>query len=140
MLTAIFAALKRKIEPFFAARVSNDSAKKYLSNLREQELSVGAALRRGEVVKTAPGQIWDATKTIAAEKHSTNHAGNRNSVESRSTPQSSQEKQDKELGFATSLAVTMATDSPVLGYAAGGSFSGAAAGAILSDYASKDDQ
>lgn len=43
-------------QPIERAEVCDADAKKFLANLRENELSVGAALRRGDAVTTAPGQ------------------------------------------------------------------------------------
>lgn len=39
-------------------------AKQFLANLRENELSVGAALQRGETISTAPGQFFSGGSAI----------------------------------------------------------------------------
>ena len=128
----MFARLQQKLRLFFVNPKSDDEAKKYLNDLREKELSVGAAFKRGEAVNAAPRQIRSDVKAAIATK-------NQEILSARSESALAGKKDDHDLAFATSLAVTMATDSPILGYAAGGSFSGAAVGAILSDCSSKDD-
>lgn len=132
MIANFFASLKRKIGIFSVNRVPEDEAKKYLNNLREQELSVGAAFRRGEVVNSAPGQLRSDKEEQTAKRNKIVPAAKTDSAYS-------EKPESNELGFATSLAVTMATDSPILGYAAGGSLSGAAVGAILNECSSNDD-
>ena len=126
----MFAKLKQLLGLFSVNRKSDDEAKKYLNDLRERELSVGAAFQRGEAVNTAPGQIRSDVNMVVIKNQAIPAAKNESALGGK--------KDDHDLAFATSLAVTMATDSPILGYAAGGSFSGAAVGAILSDCSSKD--
>lgn len=128
----MFDKLRQKLGLFLGKKRSDDKAKKYLNNLREEELSVGAAFKRGEAVHTAPGQIRSDVNVVAKKK-------NQAIAPAKNESALGEKKDDGDIAFATSLAVTMATDSPILGYATGGSFSGAAVGAILNDCSSKDD-
>jgi hypothetical protein len=115
--------------PAISAGMRNTKAKEFLADLRENELSVGAALRRGESVRTAPGQVSSVTSNIAAVPQQREFKISRNSA-----PDSADNSPTEDV--ATSMAVGAATGSAMLGYAVGGSIVGGMVGAALNDAAS----
>ena len=104
-------------------------AKSYLNALRQNELSVGAAMRRGEQVPGAPGQTR-SSKSARPGPHAPAPA--RSTSSSSATGHTKMESTtDEREDFAMSMAVGMATGSALAGFAAGGSFAGGAVGVAL---------
>jgi hypothetical protein len=96
------------------------AAKMRLQSLREDELSVGAHLRRGASVTAAPRQAHgDATPLGAASMRRGQNAASAGSASPPAAPSED---------FALSMAVSAGSGSTVLGYAVGGSLVGALAG------------
>lgn len=105
--------------PFGAAEsAANAAARERLQALREDELSVGASMRRGGPVSQAPGQLRSSTRVVKARGQ---HGPATTDAGSDASPGD----------FATSSVTAAATGSAVLGYAIGGSLFGAAAGALV---------
>ena len=103
----------------------NRAAHEELNRIRRDELSVGSAMRRGEIVQTSPGIASGQTAPIYRAAPSV--------YGSRSTSSYAPiQPRDDDGDFLTSMAVGAATDSTLAGYAAGGSLSGAMIGAALS--------
>ena len=109
---------------------SNAAGKRYLDRLRQEELSVGAALRRGEAPGRAPGQASGAgalSQPVSARRMQTPRRCS-------STAPSAPERESDE-NFTQSFVAAEITGSAAIGYAAGGS----AAGALLGEAASISD-
>ncbi len=100
--------------------VSEANSKEFLNRLREDELSLGAALRRGDRVGAAPGQTSGARPVPAAARA----PAQRRESNTRETVEDAG-KED----FALSMAVGMATGSAAMGYVVGGSLTGGVVGA-----------
>ncbi len=113
----------RRTEP--ASSVGdNDDAKQYLNRLREQELSAGASLRRGEILNRAPGQASGSAYPSRVQQGTPAPS---------SQGQYRQPEQDTSTeDFATSFVVAEATGSALAGYAVGGSVAGAITGEAVS--------
>jgi hypothetical protein len=111
-----------------APQRSEADATRYLNDLRENELSLGAALRRGDKVTTAPGQtkaaMAKATAPVMARPTSQPTAGYH-----ATETQASKPGED----FAASMTIGMATGSAGAGYLAGGSITGGMIGDAISD-------
>lgn len=117
--------LRRK-QPTVCGDARDVEAKQFLANLRENELSVGAALRRGEAINTAPRQVF------SGESASVTRTPQRAHKSVCSPPQDATYTVPSE-DLATSMVVGAATGSAMLGYAAGGSLAGGMIGAGLND-------
>lgn len=105
---------------------SEAEAKSYLNSLRENELSVGAAMRCGEHVTRALGQTRAAAATSGPALTPQNlHSGVANPVKQADAADSGED-------FGTSLAIGMATGSGAVGYVAGGALAGGFIGAAMS--------
>lgn len=116
----------RRKQPTFSGDAREVEAKQFLDNLRENELSVGAALRRGEAISAAPGQVFSVesasvTRTPQCAQKSVS-----------SPPQDAAYTVPTE-DLATLMVVGAATGSAMLGYAAGGSLAGGMIGAALNE-------
>lgn len=120
-------------QPAASADARNADAKKFLEELRENELSVGAAFRRGETVKTAPGQATagDACKVMNAGRVVRQGPQNSRSAQPDAGGEADTEDFPKSMviGAATGSAMAMA------GYAASGSLSGGLIGSALDNSA-----
>lgn len=104
---------------------SNDEAASHrLQDLREQELSVGAHMRQGIPVVTAPRQSQRRVESPDRP--------NRSATEN--LPSADRVAAGGNENAPLSMAVAMATNSTVLGYAAGGSLLGAMAGDAMSSF------
>lgn len=123
--------LKRFWQPAQSADieyVKNAEAKKFLNNLRENELSVGASLRRGETINTAPGQTSTETQTIRVIQRTPQvRTPQTHSIDVKGRDESDDED------FATSMVMGAVTGSSMIGYMAGGSMTGGLIGAASSD-------
>ena len=109
-----------------AVEDANAISHENLNRLRCNELSVGACMRRGEPVNTFPGLASGATMITP------------NVVTSMTAPASSKAVDDTakksiDGDFVTSMAVSAGTGSAMMGYAVGGSISGAMIGSSMSD-------
>ena len=111
----------------------NADAKTYLDDFRQNELSVGAALRRGEVVDHAPGQAGGARAT-ALERSRERRAERVDSLRAPCRPAGRPESSSSSSSenFGLSMVVGEATGNAMAGYAVGGSLTGGLIGAELS--------
>jgi hypothetical protein len=100
-----------------SARAESDS-KAWLNDLRQDELSLGAAMRRGEHVTRAPGVLNSSTGAV--QHH---HSAVARSAAGPSTAATADET-------ATSIALGLSTGNPAAGVAAG-SLAGGMVGASL---------
>lgn len=115
----------RQAEPADSSSVgTNDDAKRYLNRLREEELSAGASLRRGEILDRAPGQASGSAYTPFSQQ------GTPAPSRRQQYPHPEQDKSAED--FATSFAVAEVTGSALTGYAVGGSVTGAITGEAVS--------
>jgi hypothetical protein len=110
-------------------------ARSYLADLRANELSVGAAMRRGEPVSKAPGQTGnskavDHRQQVARPKLAARSSGGTKA----GTGQNDSRQED----VATSLNVGMATGSASAGYVAGGSALGGVVGETIAQQLNDD--
>jgi hypothetical protein len=103
---------------------ANAQARANLDRLRTEELSVGAAFRRGEPVTHAPG-VTTGTNPKANTLHSLVSSA---SVHTR-TPERSRPSREQDGDFATSFVLADVTGSIGVGFVAGGSITGAVLGA-----------
>lgn len=102
------------------------SAKEFLQALRENELSVGADMRRGKHSARAPGQTRGGDPALKPPYvKPTQNIGSPESGSASPTP--------PQEDFALSATVGLTSGSAVLGYAAGGSLLGGIVGQSLSD-------
>lgn len=115
----------RRKQPTVSGDAREVEATQFLANLRENELSVGAALRRGEAISAAPGQVFSGESASVTSTPQRAHKG------VCSPPQDATYTVPTDL--ATSMVVGAATGSAMLGYAAGGSLAGGMIGAALND-------
>lgn len=93
-----------------------------LDRLRREELSVGAQLRRGLPVSSAPGQVFSTKAMPSTSPARPNEAGARAFA---SAPEN----------FETSFVVSLAASSLATGYGLGGSIAGATIGDTISQSA-----
>lgn len=115
------------IKQFFynerARGASQDArARVELDRLRREELSVGAQLRRGLPVSSAPGQVFSTKAMPSTSPARTNEAGARALTP---VPEN----------FETSFVVSLAASSLATGYGVGGSIAGASIGDTISQSA-----
>jgi hypothetical protein len=106
-----------------ASARDNAIAHQNLNRLRQDELSVGAHMRRGEPVKTFPGVA--ARSMIRAKSFSPVSSP----VANRPVNQATAKSEDGD--FSTSLAVSACTGSMVIGYTVGGALTGAVVGSYM---------
>lgn len=111
-----------------SSETSNVEAKRYLNRLREEELSAGASLRRGERLDRAPGQASGSSSAFTPSARQNTVAASR---QPRRHQHSEQDRRPAE-DFTTSFVVAEATGSALTGYAVGGSMAGALTGEVVS--------
>ncbi|WP_150124090.1 hypothetical protein [Cupriavidus nantongensis] len=116
---------RRADPPGNSSAVSKDEAKRYLNRLREEELSAGASLRRGEILDRAPGQASGSAYTPYPQQKTPAPSSQQ---QYRDDPEQNTSGED----FATSVVVADATGSALTGYAVGGSVAGAITGEAVS--------
>jgi len=110
---------------------SNVSAHAHLNQLRQSELSVGAAFQRGERVDKAPG-LAEGGQSISSHSSGERHPqkGKLDSVSVKTSVNSAESQSD----FWTSAAIGAITGDAITGYAVGGSLEGGVTGSTLSDF------
>ncbi len=109
-----------------SAKVRDAEAKRFLANLRENELSVGAAFRRGDSVSTAPGQVTSVPAAIVTSEGHAKQGASRSSQLGFSDYAPTED-------FATSMVIGAGTGNASAGYLAGSSLLGGMVGATLHD-------
>lgn len=109
-------------------------AKLALDTLRREELSVGAQMRRGIPVNSAPGQAFGVGAQSADAQSAARVMGSATARPSAA----SQPERDPE-NFPLSMAVSAATGSMALGYLAGSSAAGAFLGSSMQSSHSSSD-
>ena len=114
--------IKNILKRWNSPETSEADAKLYLNELRQNELSISASFRRGEIVTSGPGQVWAPNTTWPKILPSKPVEPSKNVSHIN----------EDETDFATSLVVAAITDSALIGYAAGRSIPGALIGELIS--------
>lgn len=122
--------------------LEEDLARRRLQSLREQELSLGAHLRRGAPVSRGPGQVFSEKGRLEPVRQAAVTSATRDALGSSDRSSRSGDGtagSDNSSGdFATSMAMGAATGDAALGYLMGGSIAGGLVGASLSDSSACD--
>jgi hypothetical protein len=99
---------RRQEKPTTGAEANTD-AKRRLDDFRQNELSLGAAMRRGERIDVAPGQLWSGSTAsdtaIQSQCASVMHRG-------ASSPEALSTGVPMVAAFSIALSTGMALDSP----------------------------
>jgi hypothetical protein len=121
-------------EHFAAHKATQFEARQRLQKLRESELSVGAAMRRGLPFSRAPGQSSRSVKFSLESYQQASERKERRPTQMQST--SCGNDRDNE-NFALSFATSASSKSPAIGYVVGGSLTGVLVGAAASESATE---